>query len=162
MEAYLYDVCEDCVKGKQHRVSFKSKKVISTKKPLELVHIDLCGPMRTKSLNHSRYMSVIVDVYSRYTWTAFLKSKDETFREFEAPMKKTKSKLGHQLISMHSDNGTEFENSDFTEFCANNGISHNFSAPRTPQQNGVVERKNRTLKEMTRTMLISSSLPQSF
>ena len=67
VEAYLDEVCEDCVKGKQHRVYFKSMKVISTTKPLELVHIDLCGPMRTRSLNHSRYVLVIIDDYSRYT-----------------------------------------------------------------------------------------------
>ena len=94
--------------------------------------------------------------------TVFLKSKYETFREFEALMKKTKRRLGHQLVSIRSDHGTEFENSDFMEFCATHGISHNFSAPHTPQQNDVVERKNKTLEEMTITMLISSSFLQRY
>ena len=131
MKAYIDEVCEDCVKGKQHRVSFKSKKVISTLKPLELVHIDLCGPMRTRSVNHSRYVLVIVDVYSRYSWIVFLNSKYDTFNEFEALMKKTQRRLGHQLVSIRSNHGTEFENSDFMEYCTSNGSSHNFSAPRT-------------------------------
>ena len=155
-------VCEDCVMGKQTRVSFKTKKTISTSRPLELLHIDLCGPMRTRSLNHSRYVLVIVDDFSRFTWTEFLQSKEDTFEQFEALMKRTQRKLGQQLVSIRSDHGTEFENSQFLGFCTENGISHNFSTPRTPQQNGVVERKNRTLEEMTRTMLLSSSLPQRF
>ena len=124
--------------------------------------MDLCGPMRTKSLNHSRYVLVIVDDFSRFTWTEFLQSKEDTFEHFVALMKRTQRKLGLQLVSIRSDHGTEFENAQFLEFCTEQGISHNFSAPRTPQQNGVVERKNRTLEEMTRTMLLSSSLPQRF
>ena len=77
-------------------------------------------------------------------------------------MKKIQRRLGLQLVSIRSDHGTEFENSQFMDYCTENGISHNISDPRTPQQNGVVERKNRTLEEMTRTMLISTSLPQRF
>ena len=145
-------VCEDCVMGKQTRVSFKTKKIVSTSRPLELLHMDLCGPMRTRSLNHSRYVLVIVDDFSRFTWTEFLKSKEDTFEHFVALMKRTQWKQGQQLVSIRSDHGTEFENAQFLEFCTEQGISHNFSAPRTPQQNGVVERKNRTLEEMTRTM----------
>ncbi|XP_070003450.1 uncharacterized protein [Nicotiana sylvestris] len=71
-------------------------------------------------------------------------------------------KLGNQLTSIRSDHGTEFENAKFSEFCDENGIDHNFSSSRTPQQNGVVERKNKTLENMARTMLLSSKLPHSF
>ena len=124
--------CNDCIKGKQARVSFNTKKHVSTSKPLELVHIDLCGPMRVPSLNQARYVLVIVDDFSRFTWTIFLKSKDDTFTEFAALMKKTQRKLEHKLISIRSDHGTEFENLVFLEYCKDNGISHNFSAPRTP------------------------------
>ena len=108
------------------------------------------------------YVLVIVDDFSRFTWTIFLKSKNDTFTEFAALMKKTQRKLDLKLISIRSDHGTEFENSEFLGYCKENGISHNFSAPRTSRQNGVVERKNSTLEEMTRTMLISSSLSQRF
>ena len=100
VDATIKDVCEDCTRGKQHRSSFKSKKEISTLRPLELVYIDLCGPMRTRSLNHSRYVLVIVDDFSRFTWTIFLKSKEDTFEEFHALMKKTQRKLGLQLVSI--------------------------------------------------------------
>ena len=74
-------VCEDCMRGKQHRVSFNSKKGISSSRPLELLHIDLCGPMRVRSLNHSRYVLVIVDDFSRFTWTIFLKSKESLMKK---------------------------------------------------------------------------------
>ena len=77
-------------------------------------------------------------------------------------MKKTQRRLGLQLVSIRSDHGTKFENSQFMDYCIENIISHNFSTPRTPQQNEVVERKNRTLEDMTRTILISTSLPQRF
>ena len=90
----IESVWEDCVRGKQHRNSLNYKKNISTSCPLELVHIDLCGPIRVRSLNHNKYVLVIVDDFSRFTWTLFLKSKDEIFSEFEAIMKKTQRKLG--------------------------------------------------------------------
>ncbi|XP_021725053.1 uncharacterized protein LOC110692355 [Chenopodium quinoa] len=118
-------ICDACVKGKQVRTSFKSKKMVSSTKPLELIHMDLCGPMRIQSRSGKKYVLVIVNDYSRFTWVIFMSSKDETFDKEQ-------------------------------------GLSHNFSAPRTPQQNGVVERKNRTLEDMARTMLIASDLPRNF
>ena len=72
------------------------------------------------------------------------------------------TKLNQVIVGIRSDHGTEFENSKLEQFCMKNGTSHNFSAPRTPQQNGVVERKNRTLVNISRTMIIESNLPQSF
>ena len=155
-------VCEACAKGKQVRSSLKSKKCVSTTRPLELLHIDLCGPMRIASRGGKRYVLVIVDDYSRFTWTMFLASKDETFENFIALLKKIEKRVGHSLVSLRSDHGTEFENASFTKFCNEHGVDQNFLAPRTPQQNGVVERKNRTLEDMTRTMLIASGLPKNF
>ena len=155
-------VCDACAKGKQVKNSFKSKRVVSTSKPLELLHIDLCGPMRIMSRGGKRYVCVIVDDYSRFTWTLFLASKDETFEKFVNFIKKIEKRVGHSLISLRSDHGSEFENSRFIDYCNEHGVEHNFSAPRTPQQNGVVERKNRTLEDMTRTMLIASGLARNF
>ena len=155
-------VCDACVRGKQTRISFKSKKYISSKKPLELIHMDLCGPMRIQSRSGKRYVMVIVDDFSRFTWVFFLVSKDETFDEFVAFAKKEQRRTGCPLVHLRSDHGTEFENSKFDEFCTEHGMDHNFSAPRTPQQNGVVERKNRSLEDMARTMLIASGLPRNF
>jgi len=109
-----------------------------------------------------RYVCVIVDDYSRCTWTLFCASKDETFEKLVVFIKKFKKRVGHSLVCLRSDHGTEFENSSFIDYFNEHGVDHNFSAPRTPQQNGVVERKNRTLEDMTRTMLVASGLARNF
>jgi len=151
-------VCDACAKRKKVKNSFNSKRCVSITRPLELLHIDLCGPMRIMSRGGKRYVCVIVDDYSRFTWTLFFASKDETFEKFVAFIKKVEKRVGHSLVCLRSDHRTEFKNSHFIDFCNGHGMEHNFSAPRTPQQNGVVECKNRTLEDMTRTMLIASGL----
>ncbi|GKD06970.1 retrovirus-related pol polyprotein from transposon TNT 1-94 [Tanacetum coccineum] len=125
--------CDACKIGKQAHASHKAKNIVSTTRCLELLHMDLFGPSAVRSYGGNRYTLVIVDDYSRYTWTRFLKDKTEAFDQFK-----------------------------IFKFCNANGITHNFSVPRTPQSNGVVERKNRTLQEMSRTMLNEQSLPQKF
>ena len=104
--------------------------------------MDLIGPARVKSLGGNLYILVIVDDYSRFTWVAFLSSKHEAFDAFCVLAKKLHNEKDQSIISIRSDHGGEFENKEFQELCEEKGIDHNFSAPRTPQQNGVVERKN--------------------
>ncbi|GJT32934.1 retrovirus-related pol polyprotein from transposon TNT 1-94 [Tanacetum coccineum] len=99
----------------------------------------------------------------RYTWTRFLKTKNEAFEKFEILSRKIQNQLGSSIIAIRTDHGQEFDNEvQFGAYCDAQGITHNFSAPRTPQSNGVVERKNRTLQEMSRTMLNEQSIPQKF
>ncbi|GJR66383.1 retrovirus-related pol polyprotein from transposon TNT 1-94 [Tanacetum coccineum] len=120
--------------------------------------MDLFGPSAVRSYRGNRYTLVIVDDYSRYTWTRFLKDKTKAFDQFEIFSRKIQNQLGCSIVSIRTDHGREFDNEvQFGEFCNANGITHNFSAPRTPQSNGVVERKNRTLQEMSRTMLNEQS-----
>ena len=88
----------------------------------------------------------------------FLKHKRDTFDSFQKFAKQIQNEKGISIISLRTDHGTEFQNSKFINFCEEQGISHNFSAPYTPQQNGVVERKNRTIQEMTRSMLNESGI----
>ena len=121
--------------------------------------MDLCGPLKVQSRNGEKYILVIVDDYPRYTWTRFLRSKADTAEELVVFFKMIQTKLNQVICSIRSDHGTEFENSTLDKFCMENGTSHNFSAPRTPQQNGVVERKNGTLVNIARTMIIESNLP---
>ncbi|XP_070026120.1 uncharacterized protein [Nicotiana sylvestris] len=141
-----HKVCDACVKRKQVRSPFKPKKEVSTSSPLDILHMDLCGPMRVPSRGGKKYIFVIMDDYSRFTWTLFLRTKDETFPVFATFVKKIQVNMSHNVVSIRSDHGTEFDTAKFDEFCAENGISHNFSAPRTPQQNGVVEKKIVLLK----------------
>ena len=138
-------ICDACQFGKQIKSSFKSKKMISSKRPLELLHLDLFGPMRTASLGGKFYVFVIVDDFSRFTWVLFLTHKNEALQSFSNLCKRIQNEKGVSIISIRSDHGKEFENKEFENFCLQNGFDHNFSAPRTPQQNGVVERKNRSI-----------------
>ncbi|GJT91502.1 retrovirus-related pol polyprotein from transposon TNT 1-94 [Tanacetum coccineum] len=126
---------------------------------MELLHMDLCGPMRVASINGKKYILVIVDDFSRYTWVYFLCSKDETpeiIKKFIAP-----AQLNYKakVCKIRTDNGTEFESTSLKAHYEKLGIMQQFSIARTPQQNGVVERHNRTLVEAARTMLIFSRLP---
>ncbi|XP_070047182.1 uncharacterized protein [Nicotiana tomentosiformis] len=156
-----HKVCDECVKEKQVRSSFKPKRMLAPQGH-SISSIWICGPMRVSSRGGKKYIFVIVDDYSRFTWTLFLKTKDETFPVFVAFVKKIQIKVSHNVACIRSDHGIEFDNAKFDKLCVENGISHNFSTPRTPQQNGVMERKNRTLEDMTRTMLIDSGTAKNF
>jgi len=125
--------CDACARGKQVRTFFKSKNCVSTSRPLELLHVDLCGPKRLTSRGGKRYVFVIANDYSRFTWTPFLASKDESFEKFLVLLKKIKKRAGHSLMSLRSDHGKEFENSSFIEYYNEHGVDHNFPAPRAPQ-----------------------------
>jgi len=125
-------LCDVCQKGKQTRVSFKPKKVVSTSKPLELLHLDLFGPSRTRSLGGNYYEFFIADYFSRFTWTLFLFRKDDTFDVFIKFANKIQNQLSLKIISLRSDHGGEFVNHRFEDYCYEFGISHNFSCPKTP------------------------------
>ncbi|GJW15891.1 retrovirus-related pol polyprotein from transposon TNT 1-94 [Tanacetum coccineum] len=155
--------CDACKIRKQAHASHKAKNMVSTKRCLELLHMDLFGPLAIKSYGGNLYTLVVVDDYSKYTWTRFLKTKNEAFEKFELLSRKIQNQLGSSIIAIRTDHGREFDNEvQFGAYCDAQGITHNFSAPRTPQSNGVVERKNRTLQEMSRTMLNEQSIPQKF
>ncbi|GJY34591.1 retrovirus-related pol polyprotein from transposon TNT 1-94 [Tanacetum coccineum] len=148
--------------SKAKRSSFKSKAVPSSKGRLNLLHMDLCGPMRVASINGKKYILVIVDDYSRYTWTLFLRSKDETPEVLKDFLTMIQHNLQAQVITVRTDRGTKFLNKTLHAYFKEEGIEHHNSTPRTPEQNGVVQRWNRTLVEVARTMLSASKLPLSF
>ncbi|KAJ9555991.1 hypothetical protein OSB04_010605 [Centaurea solstitialis] len=152
-------LCSACQLGKMKRVSHKSKLEHGTEKPLQLIHMDLCGPMRVQSINGKKYVLVMVDDYSRYTWVKFLRSKDEAPEIIISVLKEVQVNLQSQVQKIRSDHGTEFKNKVLGGYLESVGIKHTFAAVRTPQQNGVVERRNRTLVEAARTMLAYSKLP---
>ncbi|KAJ9538292.1 hypothetical protein OSB04_031025 [Centaurea solstitialis] len=108
------------------------------------------------------YCLVIVDDYSRFTWVYFLRTKDETSGLIKPFVTRVENKTNLRVKVIRSDNGTEFKNADLNSFCEEKGIERQYSAPRTPQQNGVAERRNRTLIEAARTMLADSKLPITF
>ncbi|KAJ9561586.1 hypothetical protein OSB04_006746 [Centaurea solstitialis] len=154
------EMCPGCEKGKMKRASHPPKPEQGSKSPLSLLHMDLCGPMKYQSLAGRKYILVIVDDFSRYTWTKFLKTKDETSSLIINFIKAVQVQLKLPVQTVRTDNGTEFKNSILKSFYNSLGITQTFSAARTPEQNGVVERRNRTLVEAARSMLAESQLPQ--
>nr|GEX44288.1 putative ribonuclease H-like domain-containing protein [Tanacetum cinerariifolium] len=156
------NTCVACKKGKQHRASCKTKPVSSIDQPLYRLHVDLFRPTFVKSLNKKSYCLVVTDDYSRFTWVFFLATKDETSPIIKTFIIGLENQLSLNVKVIRSDNRTEFKNNDLNQFCRIKGIKRRFSAPRTPQQNGIAKRKNRTLIEAARTMLADSLLPIPF
>ena len=148
--------------GKQIKISFKRKTHISTLKPLQLLHIYLFGPSRYVSLSGTYYAFVIVDNFSWYTWVLFLANKDDALDAFKVFCKKIQNEKGYSIACIKSGYEGEFENHAFETFYNNLGIVHQFSSPKTPQKNGVVEWKNISIQEMTSTMLNKNSFPNYF
>ncbi|GKB33087.1 retrovirus-related pol polyprotein from transposon TNT 1-94 [Tanacetum coccineum] len=131
---YVKDqLCSSCEVSKAKRSSFKSKTVPSSKGRLNLLHMDLCGPMRVASINGKKYILVIVDDYSRYTWTLFLRSKDETPEVLKDFLTMIQRNLQASVISVRTDRGTEFLNKTLNAFFKKEGIEHQTSTPRTPE-----------------------------
>jgi transposase InsO family protein len=130
-----------------------SKNVMTTPRPLELPHIDLFGPVAYLSIGGSEYGLVIVDDYSRFTWVLFLQDKSETQETLKCFLWQAQNEFELMVKKIRSDNRSEFRNHQVEEHLEEEGIKHEFSAPYTPQQNGVVERMNQMLIDMARTML---------
>ncbi|GJT49029.1 putative reverse transcriptase domain-containing protein [Tanacetum coccineum] len=145
--------------GKSKKSSHQPKAEDTNQEKLYLLHMDLCGPMHVASINGKRYILVIVDDYSRFTWVRFLRTKDEAPEAIIKCIKNIQVRLNATVRNVRTDNGTEFVNQTLCEFYENVGISHQTSVARTPQQNDVVKRRNRTLVEAARTMLIFSKAP---
>ncbi|GJW47884.1 retrovirus-related pol polyprotein from transposon TNT 1-94 [Tanacetum coccineum] len=138
---YVKDqLCSFYEVSKAKRSSFKSKTVPSSKGRLNLLHMDLCGPMRVASINRKKYILVIIDDYSKYTWTLFLRSKDETPKVLTDFLTMIQRNLQALVISVRTDRGTEFLNKTLNAFFKEEGIKHQTSTPRTPEPDGVVKR----------------------
>ncbi|GJR49919.1 retrovirus-related pol polyprotein from transposon TNT 1-94 [Tanacetum coccineum] len=143
-------LCSACALGKSKKTSHQPKAEDTNQEKLYLLHMDLCGPMRVASINGKRYILVIVDNYSRF---------DKAPAAIIKCIKNIQVRLKDTVQNVRTDNETEFVNQILHEWYENVGISHQTSVARTPQQNGVVERRNRTLVEDARTMLIFSKAP---
>ena len=155
-------LCRACVEGKMHDSPHPIKAFISSKRILELLHVDLFGAVHEDSLGGKKYCLVIVDDYSRYTWVYFFKHKSETQQTVIDFTTEIQRQHNLPILAIRSDNGSEFKNYTLDEFLSEEGIRHQYSAAYTPQQNGVAERKNRTLIEMARSMLAEFKTPLNF
>ncbi|GJT82801.1 retrovirus-related pol polyprotein from transposon TNT 1-94 [Tanacetum coccineum] len=152
-------LCSACAMGKSKKKPYKPKSEDTNQEKLFLLHMDLCVLMRVTSVNGKKYILVIVDDYSRFTWVKCLRSKDEAPDFIIKFLKMIQVRLKVPVRRIRTDNGTEFVNQTLREYYEKVGISHETSVARSPQQNGVVERRNRTLIEAARTMLIYAKAP---
>ncbi|GJT80537.1 putative ribonuclease H-like domain-containing protein [Tanacetum coccineum] len=154
--------CVACQKGKQHKASCKTKTISSISQPLQMLHMDLFEPTFVKSLMKKMYCLVVTNDYSRFSWVFFLATKDETSEILKTFITGIENLIDLKVKVIRCDNGTEFKNKVMNQFCEMKGIKREFSVARTPQQNKVAERKNRTLIEAARTMLADLKLPTTF
>ena len=160
-----FNRCEPCILGKMKRASFPKKSESSTTQPLELVHTDVCGPLEVPSHGGSRYFLSFTDDFSRYTVVYFLRNKSEVLSKLKEYTKMMESSTGSKIKRLNiirSDNGGEYSSNDFKRYCHEFGITHQFTNPYSPEQNGVSERFNRTIMETARSMLIHAHLPLAF
>ena len=129
---------------------------------LELVHLDVCGPMSIQGRGGYEYFITFIDDYSRFGYVYLMKWKFETFENFKEFRAEVENQLGKHLKAIRSDRGSEYLLGDFKDYLIENGIVSQLTAPRTPQQNGIAKRRNRTLLDMVRSMMSYSTLPISY
>lgn len=155
-------LCEVCVKSKQRCLSYGSKRNVS-KRVLELVHTDICGPITPASHNENRYLVTFIDDFSRFVMVYIIKSKDQVFDCFKHYEAKVVALFCDKSISkIRCDNGGEYSSNIFKDFCDKKGIQISYTPPYTPQLNGVAERMNQTLLDMARSMILQAELDKMF
>jgi transposase InsO family protein len=155
-------VCSDCLIGKQHRESIPKSTNWKSSKILELIHSDICGPITPASNGNRRYILTFIDDFSRKTWAYILIEKSgalECFKKFRSMVEKESEQV---ICCLRTDRGGEFNSLDFRKYCEDNGIKRQLTAAYTPQQNGIAERKNRTIMDMVRSMLACREVPKEF
>jgi transposase InsO family protein len=155
-------ICSACQAGKQVGAHHPHKNVMTIDRPLELLHMDLFGLIAYRSIDESKYCLVIVNDYSCFTWVFILQEKSQTQETLKKFLRQAQNEFGLRIKKIRSDNGTEFKNSQIEGFLEEDGIKQEFSSPYTPQQNDVMERKNKFLLDMARTMLDEYKTPDRF
>lgn len=155
-------ICDACMKGKQHRIPIPKRSHWRATERLQLVHADLCGPITPASSSHKRYLLCFIDDFSRKTWIYFLLEKSETFYHFKRFKTLVETETGMSIKCLRTDRGGEFNSAEFNDFCKQQGVKRQLTTAYTPQQNGVAERKNRTVMNLVRAMLSEKKVPKTF
>nr|GFA33149.1 retrotransposon protein, putative, Ty1-copia subclass [Tanacetum cinerariifolium] len=156
-----FDKCESCISGKMTKKPF-NKNIERATDLLGLIHTDVCGPLRHVSRKGASYFLTFTDDFSRYGYVFLLKHKHEVFETFKVFKAEVELQLGKKIKALRSDRGGEYLSQEFKDYLSENGIVQNLTSPYTPQQNGVSERRNRTLLDMVRSMFNLTTLPLSF
>lgn len=158
----LKEVCDTCMKGKMTRKPFPKSSESRSKSTLQLIHTDVCGPMQIVTPSQNRYILTLIDDYSRYTTIYLLNRKSEVTERVKSFVQEVKTEFGRVPKIFRSDRGTEYINQDLKDFFREEGIRSQYTVSYTPEQNGVAERKNRSLMEMARCLLIDAKLEKKY
>jgi transposase InsO family protein len=152
-------LCEPCVLGKQHRFMFPASQR-SSMRPLELLHMDVCGPLSVESIGGSKYFATFLDDFSKLSVVMPLARKSDVAEAVKQVVQQLETQSGEKLQSVRTDRGSEYRNSTLDSYFKGKGVVHQTTAPYTPEQNGAAERLNRTLMERVRAMLQESQQPK--
>ncbi|KAI3775731.1 hypothetical protein L1987_45483 [Smallanthus sonchifolius] len=155
-------ICDACLLGKHSRAPFPKQAKFKSMEALDLVYGDLCGPISPPTHSGKKHIFLLVDDCTRYTWVYFLNSKDQAFETFKEFKQRVENEVATKLKMLRTYRGGEFTSNDFSQYCKDNRIARQLTAPYSPQQNGVVERRNRTMLSTTRSMLKAMKMPQNF
>ncbi|GAA0151402.1 hypothetical protein LIER_10129 [Lithospermum erythrorhizon] len=153
--------CTDCLNGKQTRNAMPKQANWRATKVLELVHSDLCGPIQPTSTSGKRYFLTFIDDYSRKTWVFLLANKSDTLSSFKIFKNMVEKESNESVKCLRTDRGGEYNSIAFEEFCKEHGIKRHLTTVYTPQQNGVAERKNRTVMNMVRALISAKKVPKT-
>jgi transposase InsO family protein len=159
---HIDQVYDSCLIGKQRRTPFPSQAKRRAEHALDLVHGDLCGPVSPPTPSGNKYFLLLIDEMSRYMWLHLLSSKDQVVAAIRNFQSAVEVESGRKLKVLRTDRGGEFTSVEFSEHCARRGVQRQLTAPYTPQQNGVVERRNQTIVGMARSILKAKALPNFF
>lgn len=153
--------CELCIFGKQTRKPFAKVNGARSKRVLEVVHSDVCGPVTPAAWNGTRYLVTFIDDYTHFVTVYMIEHKSDVLESFNDFNEKAQARFGKRISRLRCDNGGEYKSREFNRFCSQSGIAIEFTVPYSSEQNGVAERMNRTLMEKARTMIHDSGLPKS-
>lgn len=154
--------CTVCIKGKMKRKKFPKFSNTRSKEVLEVIHSDVVGKISPPSLGGSNYFVVFTDDFSRHSTVYPIKTKDQVLEKFAEYKHMSENFHNRRIKALRSDNGGEFKSNDFNKYLAEHGIQRQLSAPESPQQNGLAERMNGILINISRCLLIESGADPKF
>ena len=153
-------ICENCLAGKTTRKPFGKR--VRAEYLLQLIHSDICGPINVKARHGASYFITFIDDFTRYDHVYLISHKSEALSCFMKYVNLVENQLDKTIKALRTDRGREYLSEHFKELCERKGIDRQLTVPYTPQQNGVAERRNRTLLEMVRSMMAQANLPISY
>ncbi|CAK9821259.1 Copia protein [Anthophora retusa] len=157
------NLCEACINDKQARLPFeKAKEKSHIKRPLFIVHSDVCGPITPSTIDNKNYYVLFVDEFTHYCATYLITYKSDVFSVFKDFIAKSEAHFNLKIVNLYCDNGREYLSNEMKDYCVQKGISYHLTVPRTPQLNGVSERMVRTITEKARTMISGAGLNKVF